>query len=1001
MGTLGIMPGPEVQTPGRRRIPPLLLPTDPSPEDLVHSWTLSARDQVEVLRCRGEANRRRFAVQLCTLRAYGRFLPEAAPTPVAITNHLARQLDLPLVLFGDLPERLATETEQLQRIRAYLGWQPFDDAARTRLTHWLTQRATDDILPRDLVERAEQILRIWQIVLPARSTLDALVVSVTAHVQDALYTRIAAPFTPVLQCALDDLLDVPAGARRSMLFQLKEYPPEASPAVILRYIERYQFLQDLGVSSLDLQGLSPAMLRYCADLAKRTDARAFRRFAPAKRYTLTACFLVESHKTMLDHLVALHDQLLTKKMREAHHAFEQRYQQLRRQYRRGLTKLIATGNTLLDPTRASTTTLATLLEDLDATALRAAVDICTERYQLEERGEIDALRARYPGLRRYLPAFFALPFQGEPGSDALLQGLDMVRQLDAGTLKTLPRLAPTAFVPRKFWPALSETDGTLDRRTWELGLAVAVRDGLRSGDIFLPASRRHVSFPNLVYDPTRWQAERTEAYTELQLPQAPDDFCARLQREFDTVAQQAAQGLATNASVTIRQNRLHLKKREALEVAPRLVELRRTLESTLPRVRIEDLLTQVNGWCDFTRVFRHPGERAPRMPHFFTTLLATLIAHGTNLGLATMAHSVEEPMTADHLQEMSQWCVREETLKAANTLLVDYLRSVPLSAVWGDGTVSSSDGQRFNLQASSLLGSLYPRYFGYYDRAVTVYTHVADQHSVFHTQVIACAVREATYVLDGLLDNDTILRPKEHFVDQHGYTDQLFGLCHLLGYSLMPRLTVSKQTLYKLDRTKHYGPLDAVFHGTVDLALIREQWDQLVRVAASLRHRTAPAHIILTRLASSAPSDRLAKALTALGQALKSLYLLRYIQDEPLRAQMQLQLNRGERRHQLARRLFFANQGAFQTGDYEEMMNKATCLSLLSNAVVVWNTVQMSHTLAQLRAHGATIADEDLARVSPLAFAHVIPNGTYFVRQRQAERGGDLRASSHRRPGEL
>jgi hypothetical protein len=31
---------------------------------------------------------------------------------------------------------------------------------------------------------------------------------------------------------------------------------------------------------------------------------------------------------------------------------------------------------------------------------------CTERQRLEERGEIDALRARYPGLRRYLPAFF-------------------------------------------------------------------------------------------------------------------------------------------------------------------------------------------------------------------------------------------------------------------------------------------------------------------------------------------------------------------------------------------------------------------------------------------------------------------------------------------------------------------------------------------------------------------------------------------------------------------
>ena len=951
-----------------------------SQEELAQYWTLSPRDKDEVAKCRGESQRRRFAVQLCTLRTYGRFLPKAVAAPVAITNYLARQLDLPLVLFGEIPERLATETDHWQRIQTYLGWQPFDDAARLRLTRWLTQRATDDVLPSDLVSRAEDVLRSWQIILPAPSTLEELVASVTVRVQEEVYTRMATALPPALQRAIDDLLQVPSG-ERSVLFQLKEYPPEASPAVILRYIERYHVLQQLGVDAIDVSSLRPPMLRYFADVAKRYDARALRRFAPAKRYTLMACFLVESHKTMLDHLVALHDQLLTRKMREAHHAFEQRYQRLRRQYRRGLLKLIATGNTLLDPARAPETTLATLLQDLDASALRHAVTICTERHQLEERGEIDALRARYPGLRRYLPAFFALPFHGEPGSEQILKGLDLLRQLDAGPLKTLPRLAPTAFVPRKFWPALSETDGTLDRRTWELGLAVAVRDGLRSGDVFLPASRRHVSFPNLVYDPTRWQGERDKAYTELQLPQEADDFCARLEHAFDAVAQQAERSLPTNAFATIRDEHLHLKKRDALELPPRLTHLRRTVEGALPRVRIEDLLTQVDAWCDFTRVFRRPGERAPRVANFYITLLATLIAHGTNLGIATMAHSVEDQITADMLQEMSQWCLREDTLKAANALLVNFHHSLPLSAVWGDGVISSSDGQRFGLQASSLLGSLYPRYFGYYDRAVTVYTHIADQHSVFHTQVIACSVREATYVLDGLLENDTILRPKEHFVDQHGYTDQLFGLCHLLGYSLMPRLTVSKQTLYKLDRTKHYGPLDAVLHATVDLALIREQWDQLVRVAASLRNHTAPAHIVLTRLASSAPSDRLAKALTALGQALKTIYLLRYIQDEALRARMQLQLNRGERRHQLARRLFFANQGAFQTGDYEEIMNKATCLSLLSNAVMVWNTMHMTRIIAQLRASGETITEEECARISPFASAHVIPNGTYFVRQ--------------------
>jgi TnpA family transposase len=213
----------------------------------------------------------------------------------------------------------------------------------------------------------------------------------------------------------------------------------------------------------------------------------------------------------------------------------------------------------------------------------------------------------------------------------------------------------------------------------------------------------------------------------------------------------------------------------------------------------------------------------------------------------------------------------------------------------------------------------------------------------------------------------------------------------------MPRLPLPKQQLYKLDRTKHYGRLDEVIRGTVDTELIREQWDQLIRVAASLRNRTAPAHVVLQRLAGSAPSDRLAKALAALGRALRTVYLLRYLHDEALRGRMQLQLNRGERRHQLARRLFFAHQGAFQTGDYEEIMNKTTCLSLLSNAVLVWNTIHMTRIVAPLRAAGETITDEDLARISPAAFAHVIPNGTYFARpiplEREEDSNGHFRTS--------
>ena len=306
-----------------------------------------------------------------------------------------------------------------------------------------------------------------------------------------------------------------------------------------------------------------------------------------------------------------------------------------------------------------------------------------------------------------------------------------------------------------------------------------------------------------------------------------------------------------------------------------------------------------------------------------------------------------------------------------------------LSKTWGDGTSSSSDGQRFGVEKSSLLATFYPRYFGHYDRAVTVYTHTSDQYSVYHTDVISCAAREAVYVLDGLLENSTLLRPQMHFTDTHGYTEHLFALCYLLGSSFMPRIkNLSHQQLYKL------GPqhLDCcagfkdIFSGRIDLALIEEQWDSIVRIAASLKGKTAPAHLIVGRLAKAPSADRLAKAITQLGRAVKTIFIFRYLSDEALRRQIQKQLNRGESRHQLAKHLFFANQGEFRDGDYASMMHKASCLSLLSNAILVANTSAIDHVKRSHPEADKMLSKIDLAQISPLLFRRVIPNGTYHFR---------------------
>ena len=148
------------------------LPTDPTDEALARDWTLSASDFEEVRRCRGDDNRRRFAIQLCALRAFGCFVDDVGRVPVRIANHVGRQVGVPPALFLSDPDRAATDTAHTQRIRAYLGYRAFDDDALARLRTVLEERAATGVLPAEIDEHARVTLRAWKVEIPAARRLN-------------------------------------------------------------------------------------------------------------------------------------------------------------------------------------------------------------------------------------------------------------------------------------------------------------------------------------------------------------------------------------------------------------------------------------------------------------------------------------------------------------------------------------------------------------------------------------------------------------------------------------------------------------------------------------------------------------------------------------------------------------------------------------------------------------------------------------------------------------
>ena len=198
-----------ILTPRQRR-QPVELPQEPTDEELARDWALSAEDREEARRCRGDPSRLRFAVQLCVVRRHGRFLEGYAGVPARILNFLSRQLELPPVLALEASPREGTQQEHQRRIREYLRLQTFDLPIQERLERWVWGRAAEGLSAAEIFPQAEETLRLWRVLLPARSTLERLVASQTARAQEDIFQRLSARLSPECRADLDGLLEVGA-----------------------------------------------------------------------------------------------------------------------------------------------------------------------------------------------------------------------------------------------------------------------------------------------------------------------------------------------------------------------------------------------------------------------------------------------------------------------------------------------------------------------------------------------------------------------------------------------------------------------------------------------------------------------------------------------------------------------------------------------------------------------------------------------------------------------
>jgi TnpA family transposase len=968
---------------------------EPSSEQLARFFHLDDADRDVIDRRRSDHMRLGFALQLCTARFVGTFLNDPTEAPPGAVAILVRQLGvtdpMSLIRYAASERRYDHTVE----IRSRYGYRDFSDpVSQWRLLRWLYALCwTGTDRPTVLFDQATAWLTAHKVLLPGASVLERTIARVRSRANSRLWRLLAAKITPEQKARLDALLVVPEGGRQSPMDRLRSGPTLQSTNELVRAIERLDEVRQLAAGLPPTDRLPKTRVLVLARFAGAAKAQAVARLPDERRAATLLAFLRALEASAQDDVLDLFDLLVTRMFVDA----VRKGQEARL---RSLGDLDAAALTLskvcalvLDGAVGDADLRATVFAAVPQTALEAAVTQVESLTRPPYDPYFDELLAQHRRIRRFLPHFVRIVGLGAmPAGRPVLKALHHLRKVEDGGARGSPW--PTEFVP-KSWERRVTRNGVVDRRAWTLCLVDRLRGALRRRDVFAMPSLRFADPRIGLLDGAAWEAARPTVCRTLGKSQNAAEEIGRLTERLDQAFRTVVGNLPQNAGVRIEQNDadedLVLTGLDRLDEPASLVALRNAVTARLPRVDLPELLLEIDARTGFAGAFTHASEAEARARDLTTTLCAVLLAEACNTGLEPLVRPDLPALRRSRLSWVRQNYLRAETLTQANARLVAAQNGIDLARWWGGGDVASADGLRFVVPVRTIHAGPNPKYFGS-QRGITYYNLVSDQFTGLNAITVPGTLRDSLVLLSVVLEQETELEPTEIMTDTGAYTDVIFGIFWLLGFQFSPRIAdIGGTRFWRADPKADYGPLDKLASHKVRTGIIAEHWDDLLRLAGSLKLGLVQAGGLMRTLQTNDRPTRLARALEELGRIIKTLYLLAYIDDEAYRRRILNQLNRGEGRHQLARVVFHGKRGELRQRYREGQEDQLGALGLVVNAIILWNTMYMDAALGQLRVEGFDVHDEDVARLSPLAHEHINMLGRYAFTLPEPVARGELR----------
>ena len=231
--------------------------------------------------------------------------------------------------------------------------------------------------------------------------------------------------------------------------------------------------------------------------------------------------------------------------------------------------------------------------------------------------------------------------------------------------------------------------------------------------------------------------------------------------------------------------------------------------------------------------------------------------------------------------------IRAETLKISNDLVSNQTASLPIFEhynIKGDIIHSSSDGQKFETQFHTINSRYSPKYLGL-KKGISAYTLVTN-HVPINAKIFGANAHESHYVFDIIYNNTSEIDPDIHSTDTHGTNEVNFAILHIFGYLFVPRyhdLASRQNMIYGFNSPSCYEDYILKPVRKIDTQLIKEEWDNILRIMVSLGLKSTTQTEIIRRLSSYERVNKTKRALWEFDNIIKSMYILDYVDSLELR----------------------------------------------------------------------------------------------------------------------